>query len=46
MLGTLALTEGFWLMPAAVTAYLGAWWVLGLEHDDAPRSGIRDDRTT
>ena len=31
--GALALTESFAELPAAVAAYVGAWWVLGLGQD-------------
>jgi len=34
VIGALALTEAFSEMPAAVAAYAGAWWVLGLDHSD------------
>ena len=32
VVGALALTESFVLLPAAVAAYAGAGWVLALEH--------------
>lgn len=38
VVGALALTEGFVLLPAALAAYAGAWWVLALERR-ASRSG-------
>ena len=31
--GVLALTESFAALPAAVAAYVAAWWVLGLGQD-------------
>jgi hypothetical protein len=38
VLGTLALTENFAELPAAVAAYAVAWWVLGLDRSTS-RSG-------
>jgi len=40
VLGGLALTESFALLPAAIAAYASAWWVLGLGRD-AP-AGVGD----
>jgi hypothetical protein len=40
VVGALALTESFVLLPAAIAAYAGAWWVLALERR-TPRSGDR-----
>jgi hypothetical protein len=40
VVGALALTESFALLPAAVAAYVGAWWVLALERRTT-RSGDR-----
>jgi hypothetical protein len=38
VIGTLALTESFQVLPAALAAYAAAWWVAGLERQ-APDSG-------
>jgi hypothetical protein len=33
VIGALALTESFALLPAAFAAYASAWWVLGIGRD-------------
>lgn len=37
VVGTLALTESFAVLPAAVVAYAAAWWVWGLD-EQSPRT--------
>jgi uncharacterized membrane protein YeaQ/YmgE (transglycosylase-associated protein family) len=44
VVGLLALTESFQELPAAVAAYVGACWVLRLEHARAGSAGSEETR--
>lgn len=43
VVGTLALTEQFTVLPAAVAAYAAAWWMWGLA-DPSPRIPEEENR--